>query len=96
VTFTRWVGLPQQIKSNNQLGLLMIRGDVSGAVNSDKDCNNVHNSEEVMRGHATTVTLGMIPKHYCHAEVDTTTSLVFKCITGRDGIGSIPIMIQQT
>ena len=94
--FTRWVGLPQQIKSNNQLGLLMIGGDVSGAVNGDEDSNNVRNSEEVMRGHATTVTLGMIPEHYCRAEVDTTTNLVFECITGRDGIGFIPIMIQQT
>jgi hypothetical protein len=42
------VGLLQQIKSNNQLGLLMIGGDVSVAVNGDKDRNNVHNSEEVM------------------------------------------------
>jgi hypothetical protein len=42
-------GLQQQIKSNNQLlGLLMIGGDVSVAVNGGKDRNNVHNSEEVM------------------------------------------------
>jgi hypothetical protein len=80
------VGLPQQIKSNNQLGLLTIGGDVSGAVNGDDDDNhnNVHNSEEVVRGHAT---LGMISDHYCHAEVDATT---------RDGMGFISIMIQQT
>jgi len=42
------VGLLQQIKSNNQLGKLMIGGDVSVAVNGNKDRNNVHNSEEVM------------------------------------------------
>ena len=64
----------------------MIGGDVSGAVNGDDDDNrnNVHNSEEVMRGHAT---LGMISEHYCRAEVDATT---------RDGMGFISIMIQQT
>ena len=31
-------------KHNNQLGLLMIRGDVTSAVNVNKDRNNVHNS----------------------------------------------------
>ena len=58
------MGLPQQIKSNNQLGLLMIGGDMPGAVNGNKDRSIVHNSEEVMRGHTTTVLLGMIPEHY--------------------------------
>ena len=42
----------------------MIRGDMPGAVNGNKDRSIVHNSEEVMRGHTTTVTLGMIPEHY--------------------------------
>ena len=74
----------------------MIGGDMTSAIDSNEDRNNVHNSEEVMRGHATTVQLGMIPEHYCRAEVDATTNLVFECITGRDGIGFIPIMIQQT
>ena len=69
---------------------------MSGAVNGNEDRNNVHNSEEVMRGHATTVQLGMIPEHYCRAEVDATTNLVFECITGRDRMGFISIMIQQT
>jgi len=37
------VGLPQQIKYNNQLGLLMIGGDMSAAVNGNKDRSIVHN-----------------------------------------------------
>ena len=48
------MGLPQQIKSNNQLGLLMIRGDVSGAVNyftelspDNKDDNNDHDNLDI-------------------------------------------------
>ena len=69
---------------------------MTGAIDSNKDRNNVHNSEEVMRGHATTVQLGIIPEHYCRAEVDATTNLVFGCITGRDRMGFISIMIQQT
>ena len=47
----QWVGLPQQIKSNNQLGLLMIGGDMSGAINyftglslDNKDDNNDHDN----------------------------------------------------
>ncbi len=48
----------------NQLGLLMIGGNMSGAVNGNKDRSIVHNSEEVMSCHTTTVTLGMIPEHY--------------------------------
>ena len=43
----------------------------TGAIDSNKDRNNVHNSEEVMRGHATTVQLGMIPEHYCRARILT-------------------------
>jgi hypothetical protein len=39
------VGLPQQIKSDNQLGSSMIRGDMTGAFDGDEDSNNVpHNS----------------------------------------------------
>ena len=54
MTFTRWVALPQQIKSNNQLGLLIIGEDVSGAVNyftelspDNKDDNNDHDNLDI-------------------------------------------------
>ena len=44
---------------------------MTGAIDSNEDHNNVQNSEEVMRGHATTVQLGMIPEHYCRARILT-------------------------
>ena len=48
----------------------MIGGDMT-AIDNNKDCNNVHNSEEVMRGQATTVQLGMIPESYFCARILT-------------------------
>ena len=44
---------------------------MTSAIVSNEDHKNVHNSEEVMRGHATTLQMGMIPEHYCHARILT-------------------------
>ena len=44
---------------------------MTGAIDSNEDRNNVHNLEEVLRGHASTVRLGMMPEHYCRARILT-------------------------